>query len=95
MPRTFIRPRAGKELNTSVQDAYNLGWKLAAVLEGAPDALLDSYEEERQPIAADMLGLSRSLLEAHTRGDARRGRNVRQLDLPYSGASLALELPEA
>src|SRR5215218_9898917 len=51
-------PTGGQGLNTSVQDAYNLGWKLAAVLQGAPPALLETYEEERRPIAAGMLGLS-------------------------------------
>jgi 2-polyprenyl-6-methoxyphenol hydroxylase-like FAD-dependent oxidoreductase len=30
-------------MNTGIQDAYNLGWKVAAALGGAPDALLDSY----------------------------------------------------
>lgn len=45
-------PTGGQGLNTSVQDAYNLGWKLAAVLDGAADALLDSYEEERRSTAA-------------------------------------------
>lgn len=45
-------PTGGQGLNTSVQDAYNLGWKLGARLRGAPDALLDSYEEERRPIDA-------------------------------------------
>ena len=48
-------------MNTSVQDAYNLGWKLGAVLTGAPDTLLDTYEEERRPIAAGMLGLATDL----------------------------------
>ena len=41
-------PTGGQGLNTSVQDAYNLGWKIAAVLRGAPDTLLDTYEEERR-----------------------------------------------
>lgn len=42
-------------LNTAVQDAMNLGWKLAAVLGGgAPDGLLDTYEAERRPVAARM-----------------------------------------
>jgi hypothetical protein len=40
-----------------------------------------------------MLGLSTALLDAHKRGDLRRGREVRQLDLAYSGSSLTLELP--
>ena len=47
-----------------MQDAYNLGWKLAAVLGGADEGLLDTYEEERRPVAAEVLGLSRSLLTA-------------------------------
>jgi len=88
-------PTGGQGLNTSVQDAYNLGWKLAAVLShGAPDALLDSYEEERRPIAAEMLGLSTTLLRAAQRGSLRRGRDVHQLDIGYPSSSLALAKPE-
>jgi len=86
-------PTGGQGLNTSMQDAYNIGWKLAAVLCGAPDALLDSYEEERRPIAAGMLGLATRLLEASGRGEMRRGREVHQLDLGYAESSLALERP--
>src|SRR5580658_4923086 len=56
-------PTGGQGLNTSVQDAYNLGWTLGAVVAGAPDALLDSYEEERPPTAASMLGLTTKLLD--------------------------------
>ena len=86
-------PTGGQGLNTSVQDAYNLSWKLAAVIEGAPESLLESYEEERRPIAAGMLGLSTKLLEAHKHGEVRRGREVHQLDLAYPDSSLALEKP--
>ncbi|MDB5481755.1 MAG: pcpB2 [Caulobacteraceae bacterium] len=78
-------------MNTSVQDAYNLGWKLAAVLGGAPEALLATYEEERRPIAASVLGLSTKILREAT---MRRGREVHQLDLGYFESSLALEKPE-
>ncbi|MFE2327079.1 FAD-dependent oxidoreductase [Streptomyces sp. NPDC059385] len=81
-------PAGGQGLNTSVQDAYNLGWKLGAVLHGrAPESLLDTYEEERLPIAADMLGLSTRI----HRGEARRGAATRQLDLDYRGSSIAVE----
>jgi 2,4-dichlorophenol 6-monooxygenase len=46
-------PAGGLGLNTAVQDAHNLAWKLAAVLKGwAPDALLASYESERRPVGA-------------------------------------------
>ena len=39
-------------MNTGIQDAHNLVWKLCAVMEGgAADALIDTYEEERRPIA--------------------------------------------
>lgn len=87
-------PTGGQELNTSVQDAYNLGWKLAAVLAGAPAALLDSYEAERRPIAAAVLGLSTELLDRAKAGDLTRGRETRQLDLGYAGSPLALDAGE-
>ncbi|NUW35582.1 FAD-dependent monooxygenase [Nonomuraea sp. SMC257] len=46
-------PAAGQGLNTGLQDAMNLGWKLAAQVKGwAPDGLLDSYEAERRPVGA-------------------------------------------
>jgi hypothetical protein len=84
-------PTGGQGLNTSLQDAYNLGWKLAAVLNGAPEALLDTYEEERRPVAAHTLGLTSKLLDAMKRGVMRRGREVQQLDLGYPESSLTLE----
>ncbi|WP_328430449.1 FAD-dependent oxidoreductase [Streptomyces sp. NBC_00443] len=81
-------PAGGQGLNTSVQDAYNLGWKLGAVLrDGADAALLDTYEEERRPIAADMLGLSTSV----HRGEVSRGEATRQLGLGYPESSLTRE----
>ncbi len=49
-------PYGGHGFNTGIGDAVNLGWKLAAVLNGwAPARLLDSYEAERRPIAADTI----------------------------------------
>ncbi|WP_141589977.1 FAD-dependent oxidoreductase [Myxococcus sp. AB056] len=87
-------PTGGQGLNTSVQDAYNLGWKLAASLRGAREDLLDSYEVERRPVAEAMLGLSTRLLDAQKQGGMRRGREVRQLDIGYPGSPLAKELPE-
>jgi len=83
-------PAGGQGLNTGVQDAYNLGWKLAS----GSDALLDTYEAERQPVAADVLGLS-TLLH---RGDAaapQRGRDTDQLDVHYRGSALAVDARRA
>jgi hypothetical protein len=49
-------PVGGQGLNTGVQDAVNLGWKLAQVVKGiSPDSLLDSYHAERHPVAASVL----------------------------------------
>jgi 2-polyprenyl-6-methoxyphenol hydroxylase-like FAD-dependent oxidoreductase len=49
-------PMGAQGMNTGLQDAYNLGWKLAAVVKGhAKDSLLDSYEEERVPVAKQLL----------------------------------------
>ncbi|WP_036138626.1 FAD-dependent monooxygenase [Luteibacter sp. 9135] len=86
-------PTGGQGLNTSIQDAYNLGWKLAAVCEGAADTLLDSYEDERRPVAEEMLGLSTRLLDAARQGDMRRGRDTRQLDIGYASSPLRYESP--
>ncbi|TYB47379.1 FAD-dependent oxidoreductase [Nonomuraea sp. PA05] len=79
-------PAGGQGLNTGVQDAYNLAWKLARVLAGAPEALLDTYEEERRPIAAGVLGLSAGL---HDKKSVKRDEETYQLSLSYRGGSLA------
>src|SRR5690554_6252664 len=67
-PRVFVAgdachthsPKAGQGMNVSMQDAFNLGWKLAAVLEGrsAPE-LLHTYSAERQSVAQDLIDFDR------------------------------------
>ncbi|WP_455568329.1 FAD-dependent monooxygenase [Streptomyces omiyaensis] len=86
-------PAGGQGLDTGVQDAYNLGWKLAQVLlRGAPASLLDSYEAERRPVAADVLGLSTRLHRATADGEAtQRGAEVQQLGLGYRESALAVD----
>jgi hypothetical protein len=81
-------PAGGQGLNTSIQDAYNLGWKLGAVLRDQADAsLLDAYAVERRPVAEDVLALSSGV----HRGSVRRGRATEQLDLEYRDSPLAVE----
>jgi 2-polyprenyl-6-methoxyphenol hydroxylase-like FAD-dependent oxidoreductase len=54
-------PTGGQGLNLGIQDAFNLGWKLAAEVDGwAPEGLLDSYHSERHPVAADVLDNTRA-----------------------------------
>jgi len=79
-------PAGGQGLNTGVQDAYNLGWKLAHVTCGGPDSLLDTYEVERLPIAAAVLGLSKHL---HQTRSIKRGDATNQLALHYRTSPLS------
>jgi 2-polyprenyl-6-methoxyphenol hydroxylase-like FAD-dependent oxidoreductase len=85
-------PAGAQGLNTGIQDAYNLGWKLAQVLAGAPPELLDTYETERQPIAAGVLGLSTKKYSGLGKLDPssiRRGKDEQQLTLNYRGGPLS------
>jgi 2-polyprenyl-6-methoxyphenol hydroxylase-like FAD-dependent oxidoreductase len=61
----LFTPTGGLGYNTAVEDAVNLGWKLAAVLKGqAPAALLDSYELERKPLALRNTTYARQLADS-------------------------------
>ncbi len=58
-----------------VQDAFDLGWKLAArILGWAPETLLDTYEAERHPVAADVLDNTRAQMELSSAERSGRGR---------------------
>jgi 3-(3-hydroxy-phenyl)propionate hydroxylase len=64
-------PTGGQGLNIGVQDAVNLGWKLAQVVKGtSPESLLDTYQAERHPIGARVLEMTLAQT-ALSRGDAR------------------------
>jgi len=53
-------PKAGQGMNVSMQDAFNLGWKLVSVLHGrCPPALLHTYSAERRPIAKELIDFDR------------------------------------
>jgi 2-polyprenyl-6-methoxyphenol hydroxylase-like FAD-dependent oxidoreductase len=68
VPRIFIAgdachthsPKAGQGMNVSMQDAFNIGWKLAAVLQGgSPPSLLHTYSAERQAVAKELIDFDR------------------------------------
>ncbi|MDN5858105.1 MAG: FAD-dependent monooxygenase [Pseudonocardia sp.] len=92
-------PAGGLGMNTGIQDAYNLGWKLARTLAGtASPQLLDTYQQERVPIAEWTLATSSDGLEqvwtAVTSGSdaivaAVAKPEHRQLGLGYRGGPLA------
>jgi 2-polyprenyl-6-methoxyphenol hydroxylase-like FAD-dependent oxidoreductase len=94
-----VHPIAGGlGMNSGIQDAYNLGWKLGLVLAGsATPSLLDTYEEERLPIASWLLDITSELLDAvldaiKEKGgglDAGATRELTQLMLRYPWSRLS------
>jgi hypothetical protein len=89
-------PAGGQGMNTSVQDAYNLGWKLGHVLRhGAAPSLLDTYEEERLPVAANLLEFVGQmhkdwLGKTKDKEEPRKGEHM-QLGLNYRGGPLSAD----
>ena len=64
-------PTGGQGMNTGIQDAYNLAWKMALVLKGeALPKLLDTYDEERRPVGADVVSRTRAASEQFGRKQA-------------------------
>ena len=70
-------PKAGQGMNVSMGDAFNLGWKLAAVLQGqSPESLLATYSAERQGVAQELIDFDRHWAkEFSERGDGKAGRD--------------------
>jgi 2-polyprenyl-6-methoxyphenol hydroxylase-like FAD-dependent oxidoreductase len=100
-------PVGGQGLNTGVQDAMNLGWKLAQVVRGtSPDSLLDTYHAERHPVGARVLKGTMAmvaLMRSNARTDALRDTvgELAALDEPsrvlvgrFSGLDIHYELGE-
>jgi 2-polyprenyl-6-methoxyphenol hydroxylase-like FAD-dependent oxidoreductase len=75
-------PAGGQGMNTGIMDAHNLAWKLALVASGrAPEWLLDTYGEERGPVAAQVLALTHALVRFGTVSDPLK-RALRDTILP-------------
>jgi 2-polyprenyl-6-methoxyphenol hydroxylase-like FAD-dependent oxidoreductase len=74
-------PMGGQGMNTGIQDAANLAWKIDAVLSGAPDALLDTYHDERHPIGRRVL-LQSGLMARGITLKPRPARWLRNLLVP-------------
>ncbi|POM24941.1 Pentachlorophenol 4-monooxygenase [Actinomadura rubteroloni] len=82
-------PAGAQGMNTGVHDGINLGWKLAAVLNGAPESLLDTYEQERLPMAAAVLGLSKELLTRFSKFEDADLDVMSGLGITYRGGPLS------
>ncbi len=78
-------PAGGQGMNTGIMDAHNLAWKLALVASGhSPDGLLDSYGQERGPVATGVLALTHTLVRLGTVTNPVR-RAVRNTVVPVAG----------
>ncbi|WP_064709003.1 FAD-dependent monooxygenase [Rhizobium bangladeshense] len=89
-------PVGGQGLNTGVQDAVNLGWKLAQVVKGvSPEALLDTYHAERHPVAARVLRTTMAqvaLQRTDDRTEALRDVVLELLGLEEARKTIAAEM---
>ena len=76
-------PAGGQGMNTGIQDSFNLGWKLAAVLNGADETILDTYQRERHPVGKMVLRSSgatiRLMLVESRAGRFLRNNGIRAL----------------
>ncbi|KAG6866549.1 hypothetical protein C0991_002034 [Blastosporella zonata] len=86
----------GQGINTGIQDAYNLGWKLALVLRGlASPSLLHTYSEERIPVIREMLDrttrILRRIFTERTNDAWSRGGGLLQLGINYRWSSIVLD----
>lgn len=82
-------PAGGQGMNTGLQDAANLAWKLAAVIKGgAPDALLDTYHSERWPIGQKLLEVTDRLFERMTSQSPLAAR-IRNLVVPVVAGAMS------
>jgi len=81
-------PTGGQGMNTGIQDAYNLAWKLALVLGGAAsEKLLDSYEAERRPVGADVVARTRAASESYGRESKPDRLADTQVRVSYNGTA--------
>ncbi|KAF9002996.1 monooxygenase [Cyathus striatus] len=93
-------PAGGQGMNSSSQDAFNLGWKLALVAKGlAPSSLLDTYDEERIPVIAEMLNITTKLFRKTIKplddkekvAAWRRGQEFHMFGVNYRSSSLVID----
>ena len=84
-------------MNTGIQDAFNISWKLSLVAKGvASPTLLESFNEERLPVVAEMLNITTSILKK-TLSDSRqtdpwnRSGDLHQLNVNYRGSSITVD----
>lgn len=78
-------PKAGQGMNVSIQDTYNLIWKLASVVTGIADqTILETYDSERRPVAEELMEMDHRLVHAYQKGGSTLDE-VEQVRSKYAG----------
>lgn len=96
-----IHPPTGAQgMNTGIQDAHNLAWKLALAVRGeAADGLLASYDAERRPVGEEVVGRTVQSMRAGIGADAKDPgfivRREAQLLISYAGSPIVADTPDA
>lgn len=85
----LMPPFAGQGMCSGIRDAANLAWKLIAVTQGAGDALLDTYQPEREPLVRSIIGMAMMMgrTVCMTDPEAARARDARMIAARAAGTS--------
>ncbi|KAI6018079.1 FAD binding domain-containing protein [Pisolithus microcarpus] len=92
-------PAGGQGLNSGIQDAFNIAWKIALVYKGlSPASLLDTYTTERLPVIAEMLGITTQIhkqmfgdIGSNLERAMRRKKNVYMLGVNYRSSPIVVD----
>ncbi|KAJ6119774.1 hypothetical protein N7523_004054 [Penicillium sp. IBT 18751x] len=85
-------PKGGQGMNVSIQDTYNLTWKLGSVITGvAHPCILDTYESERRPVAEKLMKLDQQLVQAYVAGSNNQNL-VEQVRSEFAGFMTGVDI---
>jgi phenol 2-monooxygenase len=79
-------PKGGQGMNVSIQDSYNLIWKLGAVIaNGADPSILETYDSERRPVAKKLMDLDERLVQAYEKEENDTSSGIYEVREKYAG----------
>ncbi|KAJ5538357.1 hypothetical protein N7494_007836 [Penicillium frequentans] len=79
-------PKGGQGMNVSIQDSYNLIWKLGAVItNGADPSILETYDSERRPVAEKLMDLDELLVQAYEKEENDTSSGIYEVREKYAG----------
>ncbi|KAJ5577620.1 uncharacterized protein N7459_006584 [Penicillium hispanicum] len=86
-------PKGGQGMNVSIQDTYNLIWKLGAVItNGADPMILETYDTERRPVAKQLMDLDSRLVQAYEKNDEDLSSGIYEVREQYAGFMAGIDV---